>query len=663
MLRQVRRLRGLATFAIHLVTYLSFTSDGQELITTGLDGIIWWNTNTWLKVRSIDTYPDKFTLSKDEQLIAYSTGSLSIASLSDDLNIILDIPYLGGGKTSSISFGTSNDFVVLSTGQGKAYLINSSDGSIKSSLFLGDECVEDEWGTDEWVSLIGDDDLLATACGPKVEIRNIDSGDLLWELDLGKENYLQKLKLTSSPLNEYFVISYIINNLETNVLIIDSGSFETVYEFNFDTLPWCNGIYDPDSNFIDFLVKQWGPNSYTYRNLSNFEIPDRDGFYMPYYSISSDKDMIAYILNEMRAYGRNILYVYGKSGNFEEPIVDYMTSSQASGNTNEYAGLHAPVFNPNGSHISVATNLHILTWNTSTGDLVSDINLSPIIRENHNLNYYKISGMVYRNNDELIFIGSDTGIHLADTNAGSIIGTASTSFRGNHVALSPDGSQLAIDTCGNFRGPGVDPFSERIIVLFGISDNAEITYYPNRLGSLVSGSYLEFLSLIVAPLEDGKIVVDNSSGKYFEGGKTRFYSIKAPFSVQFKLDSRSSLFYISGRSTDPNPSWWGEGIKNLYFSPDGGMTFYDGRSETSNERVEIGYQGEEIAYTISFLDNYGKQFDLFNENGKFIGHYDVTKFYLTDFPDGLFPDGVVSFGIQINPGGWVSMSDLKIIIE
>ena len=181
--------------------------------------------------------------------------------------------------------------------------------------------------------------------------------------------------------------------------------------------------------------------------------------------------------------------------------------------------------------------------------------------------------------------------------------------------------------------------------------------------ALISGSYLEILVQNVVSSQDDQLVVDNSNGQNYIGGKTRFYAIQAPFSVSFKLNTRLAHFFISGHDTNPNPSWWGDGISNIYFSDNGGMSFWDGRGENISEWLPIGEQGEQVSYTIRFLEFCGKQFDLFDGNGDLVGHYDVTELEQTEYPNGLFPDGVVSFGIQIDPGGWLSMSDLNVVVE
>jgi hypothetical protein len=183
-------------------------------------------------------------------------------------------------------------------------------------------------------------------------------------------------------------------------------------------------------------------------------------------------------------------------------------------------------------------------------------------------------------------------------------------------------------------------------------------------GSLATGSYLDKLARRVAPLQDGSLVVDNTDGDGWMGGETSFFTIPGPFSVHFSVDSEmdAALFYFSGRGLAANPTWWGDGIQNMYFSNDG-VIFWDGRSESSNEWLPLRGPNEHIEYTIRFLEPCGKQFEILDEEGNPLGSVDITGLSSTKYPNGLFPDGIVSFGLQINPGGWMSMSELYVELE
>lgn len=178
---------------------------------------------------------------------------------------------------------------------------------------------------------------------------------------------------------------------------------------------------------------------------------------------------------------------------------------------------------------------------------------------------------------------------------------------------------------------------------------------------LPEGSLLPFFDRYFYRYVDGIGMIDNRTSVDFANTAMPPALIPGPFTLTIEADEDAGAFMLSGRLPRPSDEWW-EGTIQMAIEPWAALTLRDGTSSTRHEAIVL--EGEEmpIRWVIHFYERCGKRFSVHNGEGDLLGYFDVGEMPMIDLPNGLFPDGVVHFGMYTEPGGSITLHELSVAI-
>ena len=182
---------------------------------------------------------------------------------------------------------------------------------------------------------------------------------------------------------------------------------------------------------------------------------------------------------------------------------------------------------------------------------------------------------------------------------------------------------------------------------------------------LRQGSLLPLLARSVGDMEDGALVIDNRGRSEGTGADSGFFSVPGAFSLSVALEGYGYFVEFGGRSGDAEATWWGGGISSVFFDYSS-MSVFDGRGQYSSDWYPLRPSSDDATLTFRFYEPCGTQFTIFDEVGDLLASVDLGPTAPpanTRFRNGLFPDWVVRFGLIVDPGAWIRVTEMSIAFD
>jgi hypothetical protein len=295
----------------------------------------------------------------------------------------------------------------------------------------------------------------------------LKTGTIAWNKKMDTDDDPAKSFLVSGPgTNQTTAVMQFNQKIE--ILVFDTTTGNVLHQDQYDSLPWCfNQTWRDD--FIDYLRTNWDPeiqplvwndlftdawsdNSTTYTEDENIS---PDGTLAAYYLESKPEDVLVenFILRKVQA---------------DSPIIaSRSTTAQTMGNKDEYAGIGGVAFSADSSLVSATFKYHVLTWNTSSGELLSDINVASAMNLG---NYIYFRDIVYAKDGMLIGALDSGELVFMDPAQGKFLGVVDNGITDGHfLSLNHAGTQVIMSSCGSFSMfADEDGQSNRTMSVFGI---------------------------------------------------------------------------------------------------------------------------------------------------------------------------------------------------
>lgn len=257
------------------------------------------------------------------------------------------------------------------------------------------------------------------------------------------------------------------------------------------------------------------------------------------------------------------------------------------------------------------------------------------------------------------------------------------------ITPTPRPSAIVKNAASLYRGPGnVDyeilseiPAGEQVFPTGIFGDFIQIEY-QGRIGYVVktvfeplltnlnaltdsdvplqAESLLEFIYDPETTWSNGYATIDRLNNDQWWGYDIGSILITIPFSVEIDMTQKGQYgaVELTGRIPAPDKQWW-ENRHTLYIVAGGSIEIRDGQSENSIYRQNInGIRGQ--PFTVVFPDPQGKSVIFKSQSGKELANIDFTSLPGMNFPDGLFPDGVLYFGALVAPSSSLTIKRLEL---
>ena len=183
-------------------------------------------------------------------------------------------------------------------------------------------------------------------------------------------------------------------------------------------------------------------------------------------------------------------------------------------------------------------------------------------------------------------------------------------------------------------------------------------------GSIVPPQTKNLLELIYDPettWSNGNATIDRLHKDQWWGYDVGTIPITTPFTVDIDMtqEGQYGAIELTGRIPALGKQWW-EGRHTLYIVASGSIEIRDGQSENSIYRENINsIRGQ--PFTVLFPDLQGKTVIFKSQSGKVLANIDLTSLQGMNFPDGLFPDGVLYFGALVAPSSSLTIKRLELL--
>jgi hypothetical protein len=193
---------------------------------------------------------------------------------------------------------------------------------------------------------------------------------------------------------------------------------------------------------------------------------------------------------------------------------------------------------------------------------------------------------------------------------------------------------------------------------------------PGDGSGLIAGSYLDFLADSYDPrvsIQDSILVIDNSGNSGFLGFDREPLEIPCAFKITVNFaEATESAISLSGRTNQAGMEWW-EDIHRMYlwgFESGLHIEIRDGVSEGSMIRFSPPTTiNVDDPFSIVFADRFGNSFFLLDKDGNFVSQYNMADLANIHLPNGLFPEGVLYFGVLVDPGSQLKIKDLSVSLQ
>jgi hypothetical protein len=178
---------------------------------------------------------------------------------------------------------------------------------------------------------------------------------------------------------------------------------------------------------------------------------------------------------------------------------------------------------------------------------------------------------------------------------------------------------------------------------------------------LPEGSLLPLLENARSHFEDdGALMLDNRGRSDYAQPQTEFFSVPGPFRLAVAFESEGGDFvWLDGKALEPREWWDGEA---LYHSGDA-VSLYDGRSANPDWHF-LQQENDGAVLEFHFYEPCGKRIGVSDSKATGLLYLSLEHpGQFTDFENGLFPDWVVAFGLQVDPGSWIRVTELTIAFD
>jgi len=435
----------------------AFSRDGKLLIIADYEGVQIWNVNTWTLNRQLTESGFNLEVSPDGKYLAFMNNNISIYDLGQEKDKAIATI---NGKTdiSSYTFRPDSLVIAYATNDGILSFYDLSSFSIIKSWQLKD-C-----GKDSFPSIVYNSDgtLLTAVCQGKLETWNLKTEVVLWEKENG-EVYKSFLESGSGV----DVLSLAIQT-DKNVTVSELDAFtgNSISARSYDSLPYCFNQFDRGI-FIDYLRNNWDGQITPLLNSTIFhEFWSTESAGAVKQTLSSDGKLAAYDLESSSSVNGALEeeFILRRLEQNSPIIVSRKSEPAAIGNKDPYAGINAIAFNSDGSLVTAVFGLHILTWDTENGKLISDIDVS-----SYDVGYF-IPDVVYTQDGMLIGSGAYGLLFFVDPKTGEWLGSIDSKLTsGAYLALNHDGTKIIQSTCGQSGFSNYDNFvSDCVLTVYGI---------------------------------------------------------------------------------------------------------------------------------------------------------------------------------------------------
>lgn len=449
-LEEITTLRTFTSF----ISGIQFAPDNLSLYIKDAISIKCISVENWTIEKEIENYDYGMSLSSDgTHLLTYSQYSMNLFNLAQPS----ETPEIinSGDEISNTIFTPDGKKIVYIKNNGE-FVFYNIENKLKEKVWQLHDCPNIYKKTSALFS--SDGKSLIISCNEKLQAWNVELGTIIWESGNGGE-----LVQNSSSGK---IIDFI--NPESNsqqIFIIDEKSGKsTLSQSISNTIPWCFDQFNK-APFWEYLRLNWTDQITPPLTSGVFESWTNDNYYMDDKTISPNNDLVAYIQSAKND-NKEELIIRTKNVS-ADPLISYETKRATYGNNDEYAGLTAVAFSKNEELVSLGAHLHVLTWNLSTKELVSDISISDHIGT-YNPRIYFLKDFVYTVDGLLIASGSDGQLHFLDTNNGTWLGSVmNPSGDGHYIAMNNQGSKIIMSTCST-NSYGNLSYSNEILLIFGV---------------------------------------------------------------------------------------------------------------------------------------------------------------------------------------------------
>lgn len=191
---------------------------------------------------------------------------------------------------------------------------------------------------------------------------------------------------------------------------------------------------------------------------------------------------------------------------------------------------------------------------------------------------------------------------------------------------------------------------------------------PSNIGTLTEDSVPRINRNLInyffdprTSISDNVAIIDNTDSSDWAGFEIGPMAIPKPFSISMEMSLTGDFggIVLSGRLNSSDQFW--EDRLSIYVGASGFVDIRDGRSEESVRSVEIeGIKNQ--PFIIEFPDPNGKTLIFKTPDGTALNTIDMTALPNMNFPDGLFPEGVIYFGPISSPYSRLTVNQLEISI-
>jgi endo-1,4-beta-xylanase len=163
---------------------------------------------------------------------------------------------------------------------------------------------------------------------------------------------------------------------------------------------------------------------------------------------------------------------------------------------------------------------------------------------------------------------------------------------------------------------------------------------------------------------DNALIIDNSKHDYYNDSVPYLLQPFSGFRLTFQISTNNGQYGSIKLADNPNndaPEWW-KGIRRVDFGTSNGylqIDLRDGIAENSATTVRLGIRDSQTV-TVVFHDAQGREFSVYDQNGKEVRRIDVTKISNLSLANGLFPERTVYIGRVVAPHSKLTIRSLSL---